>query len=157
MNERRELSFRRRTAPRTPRCHQKHQWVQQPKTEQMGQQPHQWLSLRRKRRVTMPAPRTRLKTKQKKRRVKTTEPSTQRKMPQLMKTKRKKMPRRTTQPKKPLRNQLQQTERRHHCKKVLAKSEGNKEGHHDFTEVGVSPERTQPVISVRAFGQVTCL
>ena len=28
-------------------------------------------------------------------------------------------------------------------------------GRRDFTEVGVSPERTQPVMSVRALGQVT--
>jgi hypothetical protein len=40
--------------------------------------------------------------------------------------------------------------------KMLAKSEAKVErGRSDFTEVGVSPERTQPVMSVRALGQVT--
>jgi hypothetical protein len=32
---------------------------------------------------------------------------------------------------------------------------GDHDGRRDFTEVGVSPERTQPVMSVRALGQVT--
>ena len=37
---------------------------------------------------------------------------------------------------------------------MLAKSERAVEEHHDFTEVGVSPDLMQPVLSVRAFGQV---
>jgi hypothetical protein len=149
------LSSRTRTAPRTPRYHQKHRWAQQLKTGQKEQQSHRSLSLRRKRRSPIPAPRTRLKTKRKKRRQRKTEPSTQPKTPQPTKTERQKRPL-TIQPKKPL-TKRPWKEKRHHCKRVLAKSNGTLEGHHDFTEVGVSPSRTQPVISVSAFGQVTFL
>jgi hypothetical protein len=152
-NEWHVLSSRKRTAPRTPRCRQKHRWAQQPKTEHKEQQSHRSLSLQRKRRSPRPAPRTRLNTKQKKWQ-RTTQPSTQPKTPKP-KTERQKRPL-ATKPKKPL-TKLPWKEKRHHCKRVLAKSNGTLEGHYDFTEVGVSPSRTQPVISVSAFGQVTFL
>ena len=77
------------------------------------------------------------------------------KTPQLTKTQWKKKPQRTIQPKTPSKKQPQMKEQRHYYKRMLAKSEGTENGHHDFSEVGVSPSRTQPVMSVKAFGQVT--